>query len=82
MALFCAVVLLVVSAAAPLHGHADSSQHACTLCQFEHSPADIGTSGPLTSPPAVIASAVIAVAAAPDAPVLRAEQGRAPPSIA
>ena len=81
-ALLCAVVLFVVSAAAPIHGHADSSQHACTLCQFDNSPADIDASGPLVSPPTAIVTAVIVAADAPDAPVLRAEQGRAPPSIA
>ena len=81
-ALICAVVLLVVSAAALTHGHADSAQHVCTLCQFEHSPADIDQSGPLLAPPAPVHAAVSPDASAPDAPVLRTESDRGPPVLA
>jgi len=80
-ALLCAIVLLVVSAAALSHGHADSAQHLCTLCQFEHSPADIDQSSPVAAPPAPVHPAVVLTASAPDTPVLPAESGRAPPVL-
>ena len=81
-ALVCALVLLVVSAAALTHGHADSAQHVCTLCQFEHSPADLDQSGPLFTPPTPVHAAVTLTATSPDAPVLTAMSGRAPPVLA
>lgn len=81
-ALLCAIALLVVSAAALTHGHADPTQHACTLCQFDHSPADIDQSGPLVSPLLPFQAAVTIAASVPDTPVLPAESGRAPPVLA
>jgi hypothetical protein len=81
-ALICAFVLLLVSAAAPLHGHADPSQHACTLCQFDNSPADIEASSPLLTPPSPIAAVAQASVSAPDTPLVTTASGRGPPSRA
>ena len=81
-ALICAFALLVLSAGAPLHGHADPSQHACTLCQFEHNPADVETSSPLLTPPSPVTALTAEAVLSPDSPVFTAASGRAPPSIA
>ena len=83
MATLVAIVLITLSAAAPVHSHADSSSSACVICQFDHSPA-LTTSLVKLRPPLHEAEAVPAAVAlrSPITPLLTGADGRAPPALA
>ncbi len=83
VAWLCAILLLATWAAAPFHGHSDSARDACTVCQFEHSPADAAVEGPVVVPPTRTVVAVTpAAAASPEVLEPSTGQSRAPPSFA
>ena len=83
VAFLCAILLLVVWVAAPLHSHSDSAKEVCTVCQYDHSPADSTTGRPLVVPPARIITAAAPVPLTlPDCIAPAVLRGRAPPATA
>jgi hypothetical protein len=83
IATLVAFVLITLSAAAPVHSHADSSSGACVVCQFDHSPALTASMVKLLPPADKAGAAPPAVALrSPLTSLLTSADGRAPPIFA
>lgn len=83
VAWICAILLLAVWAAAPVHGHSDSAKDVCTVCQFEHSPAASAVVSPPVPPPASCYTAITPAAVSHlQALEPSKRRGRAPPASA